>query len=77
MKSQIVNYCAVLYFMYWTFLNCTEYLYVIINCLISPIEMAGASDRHQFTNNETSSDTEDYATDDRRRRVFKSRMRYL
>ncbi|XP_044755498.1 BTB/POZ domain-containing protein 10 isoform X2 [Coccinella septempunctata] len=60
--------------MYWTFSNCAEYLYVFINCLLSPIEMAGAGDRHQFPNNETSSDTEDY-TDDRRRRVFKSRMR--
>ncbi|XP_045462315.1 BTB/POZ domain-containing protein 10 isoform X2 [Harmonia axyridis] len=37
--------------------------------------MAGANDRHQFPNNETSSDTEDYA-DDRRRRVFKNRMSY-
>ncbi|KAJ8937754.1 hypothetical protein NQ318_006617 [Aromia moschata] len=36
--------------------------------------MAGASDRHLY-HNDTSSDTEDY-TDDRRRRVFKNRMRY-
>ncbi|KAG5898091.1 hypothetical protein JTB14_001794 [Gonioctena quinquepunctata] len=36
--------------------------------------MAGASDRHSYPNNDTSSDTEDY-TDDRRRRVFKNRMR--
>ncbi|KAG5898090.1 hypothetical protein JTB14_001794 [Gonioctena quinquepunctata] len=37
--------------------------------------MAGASDRHSYPNNDTSSDTEDY-TDDRRRRVFKNRMSY-
>ncbi|KAH0811963.1 hypothetical protein GEV33_010829 [Tenebrio molitor] len=36
--------------------------------------MAGASDRHIYNNNDTSSDTEDY-TDDRRRRVFKNRLR--
>lgn len=37
--------------------------------------MAGANERHQY-HNDTSSDTEDY-NDDRRRRVFKNRLRYL
>ncbi|KAL3284902.1 hypothetical protein HHI36_019037 [Cryptolaemus montrouzieri] len=60
--------------MYWIRLNCGGYLYVIVNCLLPTVEMAGASDRHQYPNNESSSDTEDY-TDDRRRRVFKNRMR--
>ncbi|KAK9738086.1 BTB/POZ domain [Popillia japonica] len=36
--------------------------------------MAGANERHQYHNNDTSSDTEDY-NDDRRRRVFKNRLR--
>ncbi|KAK9738085.1 BTB/POZ domain [Popillia japonica] len=37
--------------------------------------MAGANERHQYHNNDTSSDTEDY-NDDRRRRVFKNRLSY-
>ncbi|KAK9877155.1 hypothetical protein WA026_016898 [Henosepilachna vigintioctopunctata] len=61
--------------MNWTYFNCGEYLYVVVNCLLSRVEMAGSNDRHQYPNNETSSDTEDY-TDDRRRRVFKNRMSY-
>lgn len=37
--------------------------------------MAGANERNLYHNNDTSSDTEDY-TDDRRRRVYKNRLRY-
>ncbi|KAB0796988.1 hypothetical protein PPYR_11049 [Photinus pyralis] len=58
--------------------SCTDYLYVIVKCLLPRVEMAGNSDRHQYSNNnnnDTSSDTEDY-TDDRRRRVFKNRLSY-
>ncbi|CAH0546638.1 unnamed protein product [Brassicogethes aeneus] len=50
------------------------YFSVFVKCLLPRIEMAGTSDRHQYPNNDTSSDTEDY-TDDRRRRVFKNRLR--
>lgn len=42
--------------------------------MLPPVKMAGANDRHLYPNNDTSSDTEDY-TDDRRRRVFKNRLR--
>ncbi|XP_018327198.1 BTB/POZ domain-containing protein 10 isoform X2 [Agrilus planipennis] len=56
--------------------HCANYLYIIISCVSKKIEMAGATgDRHQYQNNDTSSDTEDYS-DDRRRRVFKNRMSY-
>lgn len=44
--------------------------------MLPRVEMAGANERHQYHNNDTSSDTEDY-NDDRRRRVFKNRLRYL
>ena len=54
--------------------NCAEYIYVFVKCLLPRVKMAGASDRHIYNNNDTSSDTEDYA-DDRRRRVFKNRLR--
>ncbi|CAH1119759.1 unnamed protein product [Phaedon cochleariae] len=54
---------------------CTDYFYVFVKCLLSNVQMAGAGDRHLYTNNDTSSDTEDY-TDDRRRRVFKNRLSY-
>lgn len=53
--------------------NCYDYLYVIVNCLLPQLKMAGANERQPY-HNDTSSDTEDY-TDDRRRRVFKNRMR--
>ncbi|XP_050518600.1 BTB/POZ domain-containing protein 10 isoform X2 [Diabrotica virgifera virgifera] len=53
---------------------CSDYLYIFVKCLLPKVKMAGASDRHPYPNNDTSSDTEDY-TDDRRRRVFKNRMR--
>ncbi|CAG9840458.1 unnamed protein product [Diabrotica balteata] len=53
---------------------CSDYLYIFVKCLLPKVKMAGASDRHLYPNNDTSSDTEDY-TDDRRRRVFKNRMR--
>lgn len=55
--------------------GCADYLYVIVKCLLPTVVMAGTSDRHQYNNNDTSSDTEDY-TDDRRRRVFKNRLSY-
>lgn len=54
--------------------NCADYLYVFVKCLLPSLQMAGANDRHLYHNNDTSSDTEDY-TDERRRRVFKNRMR--
>ncbi|XP_071057443.1 BTB/POZ domain-containing protein 10 isoform X2 [Onthophagus taurus] len=55
--------------------QCVDYFYVIIKCLLPPrVEMAGTSERHQYHNNDTSSDTEDY-NDERRRRVFKNRLR--
>lgn len=53
---------------------CSDYLYIFIKCMLPPVKMAGANDRHLYPNNDTSSDTEDY-TDDRRRRVFKNRLR--
>lgn len=56
--------------------NCYEYIYVIAKCLLPQAKMAGASERHPYHNNDTSSDTEDY-NDDRRRRVFKNRMRSI
>lgn len=68
--------------MYWWIRSrevfiCSDYLYLFLKCLIPPrVEMAGASERHLYNTNDTSSDTEDY-TDDRRRRVFKSRVRYV
>lgn len=66
-------------FMYWIgsrdIYHCADYLYVIIKCLLPRVEMAGANERHQY-HNDTSSDTEDY-NDDRRRRVFKNRLRYF
>ncbi|XP_019878630.1 BTB/POZ domain-containing protein 10 isoform X1 [Aethina tumida] len=46
-----------------------EYLRLLVKCMA----MAGA---HQYQNNDTSSDTEDYNADDRRRRVFKNRLSY-
>nr|CAI5843229.1 unnamed protein product [Callosobruchus analis] len=52
--------------------HCFNYFYVFVKCLLPSVQMAGASDRHLY--HDTSSDTEDY-TDDRRRRVFKNRMR--
>ncbi|XP_015834238.1 BTB/POZ domain-containing protein 10 isoform X1 [Tribolium castaneum] len=65
--------------MYWLgsrdISNCADYIYVLVKCLLPRVKMAGASDRHLYTNNDTSSDTEDY-TDDRRRRVFKNRLSY-
>lgn len=68
--------------MYWWIsskevLICADYFHLFLKCF-SPrsVEMAGASERHLYTTNDTSSDTEDY-TDDRRRRVFKSRVRYV
>ncbi|XP_060521118.1 BTB/POZ domain-containing protein 10 isoform X2 [Cylas formicarius] len=51
--------------------KCASYVYVVVKCFLPEI-MAGTSDRHYH--NDTSSDTEDY-TDDRRRRVFKNRIR--
>ncbi|XP_044252310.1 BTB/POZ domain-containing protein 10 isoform X2 [Tribolium madens] len=64
--------------MYWLgsreIYNCADYIYVFVKCLLPRVKMAGASDRHLYNNNDTSSDTEDY-TDDRRRRVFKNRLR--
>lgn len=68
--------------MYWWFSSrevfiCADYLYLFLKCLLPPsVEMAGTSDRHLYNTNDTSSDTEDYA-DDRRRRVFKTRVRYV
>lgn len=68
--------------MYWWISSrevhiCADYFYLILKCLLPPsVEMAGASERHLYNTNDTSSDTEDY-TDDRRRRVFKSRVRYV
>ncbi|CAG9855617.1 unnamed protein product [Phyllotreta striolata] len=53
---------------------CSDYLCIFIKCILPHVEMAGANDRHSYPNNDTSSDTEDY-TDDRRRRVFKNRLR--
>ncbi|XP_074028254.1 BTB/POZ domain-containing protein mrityu isoform X2 [Leptinotarsa decemlineata] len=53
---------------------CADYFYVFVKCLLPSVQMAGANDRPPYPNNDTSSDTEDY-TDDRRRRVFKNRMR--
>ncbi|VEN55356.1 unnamed protein product [Callosobruchus maculatus] len=53
--------------------HCFDYFYVFLKCLLPSVQMAGASDRHLY--HDTSSDTEDY-TDDRRRRVFKNRMSY-
>ncbi|XP_056643391.1 BTB/POZ domain-containing protein KCTD20 isoform X1 [Diorhabda sublineata] len=55
--------------------NCSDYLYIFVNCFLPKVEMAGTNDRHLYPNNDTSSDTEDY-TDDRRRRVFKNRLSY-
>lgn len=55
--------------------SCADYLYVFVKCLLPSLQMAGANDRHLYHNNDTSSDTEDY-TDERRRRVFKNRMSY-
>ncbi|XP_074028253.1 BTB/POZ domain-containing protein mrityu isoform X1 [Leptinotarsa decemlineata] len=54
---------------------CADYFYVFVKCLLPSVQMAGANDRPPYPNNDTSSDTEDY-TDDRRRRVFKNRMSY-
>lgn len=52
---------------------CTHCIYAILRCLLLPMmEMAGKSDKHQY--HDTSSDTEDYS-DDRRRRVYKNRLR--
>lgn len=56
------------------FYSCSDYFYLFFKCLLPRVQMAGTSDRHLYHNNDTSSDTEDY-TDDRRRRVFKNRMR--
>lgn len=73
--------CAI-FSMYWwvsskEVLICADYFYLFLKCLLPPsVEMAGASERHLYNTNDTSSDTEDY-TDDRRRRVFKSRVRYV
>ncbi|KAH1018798.1 BTB/POZ domain-containing protein 10 isoform X3 [Dendroctonus ponderosae] len=62
--------------MFWVisreFQLCTGYIYVFIRCLFPRQKMAGTSDRHYQP--DTSSDTEDYA-DDRRRKVFKTRLR--
>ncbi|XP_017778023.1 PREDICTED: BTB/POZ domain-containing protein 10 isoform X2 [Nicrophorus vespilloides] len=61
--------------MFWISSNdCLVYFNFIVQCLLPSISMAGASERHLYQNNDTSSDTEDY-NDDRRRRVFKNRMR--
>ncbi|KAF7265318.1 hypothetical protein GWI33_021302 [Rhynchophorus ferrugineus] len=50
---------------------CASYIYILVRCFLPQDKMAGASDRHYH--NDTSSDTEDY-TDERRRKVFKTRM---
>ncbi|XP_065161101.1 BTB/POZ domain-containing protein KCTD20 isoform X2 [Atheta coriaria] len=54
--------------------NCTDYFDLVLRCLLPTLQMAGAGDRHSYQHNDTSSDTEDY-NDERRRRVFKNRMR--
>ncbi|KAL1502336.1 hypothetical protein ABEB36_007491 [Hypothenemus hampei] len=65
--------------MFWTFSRevqvCYAYFYVFIRCLFPKEKMAASSnnDRHYQNQNDTSSDTEDY-TDERRRKVFKNRM---
>ncbi|XP_066257981.1 BTB/POZ domain-containing protein 10 [Euwallacea similis] len=51
---------------------CIRYIYPVVKCFLPQRKMAGTSDRHYH--NDTSSDTEDY-TDDRRRKVFKNRIR--
>lgn len=56
--------------------NCTDYFDLVLRCLLPTLQMAGAGDRHSYQHNDTSSDTEDY-NDERRRRVFKNRMRYV
>lgn len=56
---------------------CADYFNLFFKCLLPPsVAMAGANERHLYNTNDTSSDTEDY-TDERRRRVFKSRVRYV
>lgn len=83
MECEWVFLNGVLFFsMYWWISSrevfiCADYLYLFLKCLLpTSVEMAGASERHLYNTNDTSSDTEDY-TDDRRRRVFKSRVRYV
>lgn len=51
------------------------YLCVLLQCVVPIMDkVSGMGDRHQY--HDTSSDTEDY-NDDRRRRVFKNRTRYV
>lgn len=51
------------------------YLCVLLQCVVPMMDkVSGMGDRHPY--HETSSDTEDY-NDDRRRRVFKNRTRYF